>query len=196
MLALSLSFMSGAHIYFAGYASCLVLPLVVVLSANSWAKHKVRIFNLILAVVILIGGGIGTYSNLMEATASIENIKVTSSDQYSFLRKLGNQVDELDFMVYIHPEHPFWKSCNLSTAFQIPLLTNRPALRGLVYCRGWSSRNYYWWSRGYPTYSREEFEIAQAPNPGAAALCREVISKGFSGYYEILDNSLSRRILC
>jgi len=201
--ALSLTFFNGHHVYFAGYASILALPLLVAVGARVRSGGRAKLSNLTLAAVLLFSGSFSLYANLKEAIADVSVATergLNDPDEFSFLRELGNESEGQDFLVYIHPQHPFWNSCGPSKAFQIPLLTNRPALRGLVYCRmngnHWTAQNYYWWGYGYSAYSEEAFQRSQMSSPGETALCEEVTLKGFRGYFEVRDSSVSRQILC
>lgn len=202
-ISLSLTFFNGHHVYLAGYASILALPLIIVV-ATEFRTNKNMVFSrVILAVIVLTVGGIGFYSKLTLAINGIQAVKkidLTGAEEYLFLQNIGKENEHLDFLVYVPPEHPFWKACSAAKAFQIPLLTNRPALRGLVYCRMnghlWSSQNYYWWSYGYSAYSEEEFIRAQLLNSVQAVLCKEVVSKGFKGYFELQSDSSSNPVHC
>ncbi len=201
--ALSLTFFNGHHVYFAGYASILALPLLVAMGARVRSGGRARLSNLTLAAVILFSGSFGLYANVKEAVAGVGAVQqkdFNGPDEYSFLRELGSESEGQDFLVYLHPQHPFWRSCGPSKAFQIPLLTNRPALRGLVYCRmngnHWTAQNYYWWGYGYSAYSKAQFERSQSPHAGKDVLCDEVITKGATGYFEFSGRGTRSKVNC
>ena len=154
---------------------------------------------------MLILGGATFGSKLSEATGNISRIVVRSgghalADEFRFLRELPDKEKFPKFLVFIGPDHKFWRGCGPSKAFQIPLNASRPALRGLVYCQSngssWSAQNYYWWSYGYSAYSPDDFAKAQEPNPGKLILCREAREKGFSGYFDIREDLSADPVDC
>ena len=204
-IALSLRFFNGHHVYLAGFGSLIAIPFLIGLGVVFKSSKKVLVLKTIFLSCVLILGGVTFGSKLSEATGNISRIVVRSgghalADEFRFLRELPNKEKFPKFLVFIGPDHKFWRGCGPSKAFQIPLNAARPALRGLVYCQLngslWSSQNYYWWSYGYSAYSPDDFAKAQKPNPEKQVLCEETTSKGFLGYFEIQSDLSSKTIHC
>jgi hypothetical protein len=201
-IALSFTFFNGHHIYLAGYGSILVLPLLVSGVSTLLSKEGIISWRRALGTLLVVAGAVGFSSQTNFALSSIKGVSKhirtegwVEDIEITALREIGEIEEKRDYLVYISPKNQFWKSCHPSKAFRIPLITNRAALRGLVYCKVngnlWSAQNYYWWSYGYSAYSKLDFDRSQKSNPLQTVLCEEVLRKGFRGYFELTqENSI------